>query len=99
MCAFSILVYSLARFDLADRGVYQSVQPRTFCARLLVYDETLAQPHFAVVNCSDVVMCVFYIHVLCTTYIFASMNCCVEALSVFSSNILTWSADSLYLVQ
>jgi len=70
MCAFSILVYSLARFDLADRGVYQSVQPRTFCARLLVYDETLAQPHFAVVNCSDVVMCVFYIHVLCTTWYF-----------------------------
>jgi len=27
------------------------------------------------------------------------MNCCVVALSVFSSDILTWSADSLYSVQ
>jgi len=27
------------------------------------------------------------------------MNCCVVALSLFSSDILTWSADSLYSVQ
>jgi len=56
ICTFSILVHSLARFDLADRDVRQPVKPRTFYARLLVFDETLAQPHFAVVNCSDVVM-------------------------------------------
>jgi len=31
--------------------------------------------------------------------IFAVMNCCVVALSAFSSNILTWRADSLYSVQ
>jgi len=31
--------------------------------------------------------------------IFAVMNCCVVALSLFSSDILTWSADSLYSVQ
>ena len=31
--------------------------------------------------------------------IFAVVNCCVVALSVFSSDILTWSADSLYSVQ
>ena len=49
----------VARFDLANPGVRQSVQPHT-CARLLVFDETLAQPHFAVVNCSDAVMSVFY---------------------------------------
>ena len=31
--------------------------------------------------------------------IFAIMNCCVVALNVFSSDILTWNADSLYSVQ
>jgi len=31
--------------------------------------------------------------------IFAVMNHCVVALSVFPSDILTWSADSLYSVQ
>jgi len=31
--------------------------------------------------------------------IVAVMNCCVVALSVFSSDILTWSPDSLYSVQ
>jgi len=31
--------------------------------------------------------------------IFAVMNCCVVELSVFSSDILTWSADSLYSFQ
>jgi len=37
-----------ARFDLANRGVSQPVQPHIFYARLLMLDETLAQPHFAV---------------------------------------------------
>jgi len=56
LCAFSILVLcSFARFDLADRGVRQPVEPHTY-ARLLAFDETLAQPHFAVVNCSDAVL-------------------------------------------
>jgi len=32
-------------------------------------------------------------------HIFAVMNCCVVALSAFSSDILTWSADSLFSVQ
>ena len=31
--------------------------------------------------------------------IFAVTNCCVVALSVFSSDIATWSADSLYSAQ
>jgi len=53
------LLCTLARFDLANRGVRQPVQPHTY-ARLLVFDETFAQPHFAVVNCSDAVMSVFY---------------------------------------
>jgi len=53
------LLCSLARFDLANRSMRQPVQPSTY-ARLLVFDETFAQPHFAVVNCSDAVMCAFY---------------------------------------
>jgi len=31
--------------------------------------------------------------------IFAVINCRVVALSLFSSDIVTWSADSLYSVQ
>jgi len=57
--AHSQFLCSLARFDLANRGVRQPVQPHT-CAPLLVFDKTSAQPHFAVVNCSDAVMSVFY---------------------------------------
>jgi len=34
------------------------------CAQPLVFDETLAQPDFAVVNCSDIVLSVFYSPVL-----------------------------------
>jgi len=53
------LLCRLARFDLANRGVRQPAQPHTY-VRLLVFDETLAQPDFAVVNCSDSVISVFY---------------------------------------
>jgi len=45
------LLCSSARFDLASRDVRQS--PAAHFARLLVFHETLAQLHFAVVNCSD----------------------------------------------
>jgi len=93
------LLCSLARFDLANRGVRQTVQPHTFCAPLLVFDKTLAQPHFAVVNCSDVVMGVFFSPFSTRSQNFAVMNSCVAALSLFSSDILTWSADNLYSVQ
>jgi len=44
---------SLARFDLANRDVQQPDQPHAFCSRLLVFDETLVQPDFAVANRSD----------------------------------------------
>jgi len=44
---------SLTRFDPAKRSVSQPLQPHTLCARLLVFDKTLVQPDFAVVNCSD----------------------------------------------
>jgi len=53
------LLCSSARFDLANWGVRQPVQPHTN-AQLLVFDDTLVQPNFAVVNCSDAVMSVFY---------------------------------------
>ena len=43
-------------------------------------------------------MSVFYSRFNAQPNIFAVVNCCVVALSVFSSDILTWSADSLYYV-
>jgi len=55
---------SLAKFDLANQGVRQPVQLHIFNAQLPVFDETLVQPDFVVVNCSDVVMSVFHSPVL-----------------------------------
>ena len=79
--------------------VLQPVQPHTFYARLLAFDKTLAQSFCscellwrsgegALFPCFNV-----------QPDIFAVMNCCVAALSLFSCDILTWSADSLYSVQ
>jgi len=64
---------TLARFDLANRGVRQPVQSHAFYARLLVFDDTLTQPHLAVVNCSEAVMSVFYFPVLIRTLIFLQL--------------------------
>jgi len=64
---------SFAKFDLANQGVRQPVQPHTFNAQLLVFDKTLAQPDFAVVNCSDVVMSVFHSPVLTRSLIFLQL--------------------------
>ena len=80
------LLCSLARFGIANRGARQPIQPHTY-ARLLVFDETLAQPHFAVVNCSDAVMSVFYSHLSTRSQNFAVMNSYVAALSLFSFDI------------
>ena len=52
---------SLAKFDLANQGVRQPVQLQTFNAQLPLFDETLTQPDFVVVNCSYVVMSVFHL--------------------------------------
>ena len=98
--AHSQFLCSLARFDLANWSVRQPVQPHTFYAPLLVFNERSAQLDFAVVNCADAVISVclnpcFNVQ----TDVFAIMNCCVVALSLFSSDIVTWSADSLYSVQ
>jgi len=81
----TLFLCSLARFDLATWRVHQPVQPHTFYARLLAFDKTLEQAHFAFVNCSDALMSVSYFHV--STRISAVMNCCVVALSIFYYNI------------
>ena len=59
--------------SILNRGMRQPVQPHTFYARLLAFDETSAQPHFAVVNCSDPVMSVFYSPVLTCSPIFLQL--------------------------
>jgi len=84
---------SLARFDLANESMRKLVQPHTFYAQLLVFDETLAQPDFAGVNCSNG-ECVLLPCFNTQPDIFAVLNCCVVALSVFSSDVLTLSADN-----
>jgi len=79
--------------SILQTGVCARQSSCTLYTRLLVFDKTLAQPDFAVINCSDAT---------CFNTqpdIFAVMNCCVVALSLFSSVILIWSADSLYPVQ
>jgi len=96
--AHSQFLCSLPRFDLANRGVRQPVQPHIFYARLFVFNETLAQPHFAVVNYSDVVMSVFFSPVLTRSLYFCSYELLCHSVE-FILYILTWSADSLYSVQ
>ena len=68
--AHSQFLCNLAKFNLANQGVRQPVQPHTFNTQLLVFDEILAQLDFAVVNCSDVVMSVFHSPVLTRIPIF-----------------------------
>jgi len=50
-----------------------TAQPHFFYARVLVFDKTLAQPHFAVANCSDALMSVFYSPVLTRSLIFLQL--------------------------
>jgi len=64
---------SFARFYIANRGVSQPVQPHTFYARLLVFDKASAQHHFAVVNCSDAEMSVFFYPVFMRSLIFLQL--------------------------
>ena len=47
--------------------------PAAHHAQLLVFDEALAQPHFAVVNCSDVGMSVFHSTVLTRSLMFLQL--------------------------
>jgi len=72
--AHSQFLCSLARFDLANRGERQTVSflPHTFCAPLLVFTKTSAEPYFAVVNCSEAVMSMFHSTVSMRSLIFFS---------------------------
>jgi len=65
----------LSKFDLANQGVRQPVQLHTVTssAQLPVFEETLAQPDFVVVNCSDVWMSVFHSPVLTRSLIFLQL--------------------------
>ena len=64
---------AFAKFDLANQGVRQPVQLHTFHAQLPVFKETLVQPDFVVVNCSDVVMSVFHSPVLTRNLLFLQL--------------------------
>jgi len=64
---------SLVKLDLANQGLRQPVQPHTLNAQLLVFDETSAQLHFAVANCSDVGMSVFHSPVLKCSLMFLQL--------------------------
>jgi len=70
---FLLNLSALAKFGLANQGVRQPVQLHTFNAQLPVFDETLAQPHFVAVNCSDVAMSVFHSPVLTRSLIFLQL--------------------------
>jgi len=98
LCAFSILVYS-ASFDLANRGVRQPVQPHTSFAPLLVCDKTLAQPHFAVVNCSDAMMSMFYSPVLTRSLYFWKLRTAVSQrwVKFIYPNLERWYSHSVQM--
>jgi len=72
LCAFSIVV-QFNKIRSCKPGCAPAVQLHTFYAGLLVFDEKLAQPHFAVANCSDTVMSVFYSPVLTCSLIFSQL--------------------------
>ena len=61
------------KFDLANQGVRQSVQLHAFNVQLPVFKETLVQPDFVVVNCSDVVMSVFHSPILTRNLLFLQL--------------------------
>jgi len=69
-----LFLCSSVKLDLANQGLPQPVQPRTFNSQLLVFDKTLAQPHFAVVNGSDVEMSVFHSPILMRSLIFLQLH-------------------------
>jgi len=65
---------SSVKFDLANQGLRQPVQSHAFNSKLLVFDKTLAQPHFAVENGSDVGMSVFHSPILMRSLIFLQLQ-------------------------
>jgi len=95
------ILYSCAVYQnsILQTGVCASQSSGTPSMLNCSYSTRSVQPHFAVVNCSDVGMSVLLRCFNAQPDIFAVMNCCVVALSLFSSDILIWSANSLYSVQ
>ena len=70
----SFSMCSSVTFDLANQGLRQPVQPHTFNSQLLAFAKTLAQPHFAVINGSDVGMSVFHSPVLMRSLVFLQLQ-------------------------
>jgi len=64
----------LAIFDLANLVARQPASPAAHCAPVLVIDKASAQPDFAVVNFSDVVMSVLYSPVSTCSLIFLQLR-------------------------
>jgi len=91
-------VYSLTRFELANPDVlhaspaahflcstariWQEISPASFCSCKLPWR-----------NAECVLLPCFNVQ----PDIFAVMNCCAVALSMFSSDIITWSTDIVYI--
>ena len=98
LCAFSILVWLSKDPILQTRVCTSQSQSHTFYARLLVFDKSAA----SFCRCKLLWRsgeCVLLPCFNTQPDIFAVMYCCVVALSLFSSDILTWSADGLCSVQ
>ena len=99
LCAFSILVpfskirsrkpgsapaSPVARLQCSTARIWRNLSAASFCSCKLVW------------RSGD---CVSLPYFNAQPDIFAVMNCCVVALSLFSSDSLTWTADSLYSEQ
>jgi len=88
--AHSQLLCSLARFDLANRGVRQLVQPHTLCSTARIRQNISAA---SVCSCKLRWLnneCLLLPCFNAKPDIFAVMNCCVVELNLFSIDILTW---------
>jgi len=99
LCAHFQFLCGLARFDLASRGVRQPVVAHFLCSTARIRQDISAAS-----LCSCKLLwrrdeCVLLPCFNTQSDIFAVMNCWVVALSLYSSDILTWSADILYSVQ
>ena len=94
--AHSQFLCSLARCDLANRGVLQRVQPRS-AARIRQDISAASFCSCKLLRCND--ECVLLPCFNAQPDIFAVMNCCVVALSLYSSDIVTWSANRKIYIQ
>ena len=84
----------LAKFDLKYRGALQPVQPRS-TARIRQDISAASFCSFKLLWRNDGDECVLLLCFNAQPAIFVVMNCCVVALSLFSSDILTSSTDGI----